>query len=455
MTAEPVTATPLATDAVPPVDDGPSRERTPWLLGILCVVIPVLPAFSVPAGPLKSNGSPAKLIAIVLFGLAVLGYFVVVRRSTTTRTIRPGVVIILLYVSMQLLIYGVGLTTEGSPLVEASKTRSLINLVANVGVALYVFAHVRSTRQRDFVLACLAIGLAFACFVGLLQALANVDLRFLFEPPGFVRNTDALDMGERWGAKRIMGTSQHAIEFSVLAVITFVLMLYFARHATKPLARWAAGVACAGALAAMPATVSRTGVIALATALMVFVWSVKIRHLAVGVVVAAVAAGAYMLALPNISTALWNTIVNSEDDPSIIHRTTDYTQVSETFHAHPIFGLGLGASPPTEYGYLDNQWLQAIVQGGIIGVTALMVLTAAGIFGIAAALRVASTRRERDQAYTVGAMVFAIIMCSTTFDLFAFEQASRILFLLIALLWCNFSIPVGAASATSTNRAAT
>jgi hypothetical protein len=46
-------------------------------------------------------------------------------------------------------------------------------------------------------------------------------------------------------------------------------------------------------------------------------------------------------------------------------------------------------------------------------------------------------------------------MCSTTFDLFAFEQASRILFLLIALLWCNFSIPVGAASATSTNRAAT
>src|SRR3954469_24618946 len=88
-----------------PIDPAESRERTPWLLGFLCLLIPILPAFVVPAGPLKSNGSPAKLIAVLLFGLAAVG-FVFVRRTASTRTLRPGVVIIGLYFLLQLMVYG-------------------------------------------------------------------------------------------------------------------------------------------------------------------------------------------------------------------------------------------------------------------------------------------------------------------------------------------------------------
>ena len=44
------------------------RERTPWLLAFLCLLIPALPASVVVAGPLKSNGSPAKMIAVMFFG---------------------------------------------------------------------------------------------------------------------------------------------------------------------------------------------------------------------------------------------------------------------------------------------------------------------------------------------------------------------------------------------------
>ena len=56
------------------------RERTPWLLASLCLLIPILPSYLVPPGPLKSNGSPARLIAIVLLALAVLG-FILIRRT--------------------------------------------------------------------------------------------------------------------------------------------------------------------------------------------------------------------------------------------------------------------------------------------------------------------------------------------------------------------------------------
>jgi hypothetical protein len=423
-----------------PVDD---RGRMPVLLGALCILISILPAFSVAPGPLKSNGSPAKILSVLLFGLAVLG-FVAIRRTAATRSVRPGLVIIVLFFFLQLSVYAIGLTTVGSSLVEASKTRALISLVANVGVALYAFARVRTARQRDFVLGCLAIGLAFGCFVGLMQSMTSIDLRYLFEPPGFVQNveSDTTDLAERFGAKRVMGTSQHAIEFSVVSVAAMALTLYFVRHTTRPVVRVGALIAFVIALVAMPASVSRSGVIALAAAVALYVWNVKVRHLVVGIVAAALAVGAYMQMLPSVASALWNTIIHSEEDPSIMSRASDYALVSKTFHAHPIAGLGLGASPPAEYGYLDNQWLQAVVQGGLIGVTAMILLTAGGFFGVAAALRRATNRRERDQAYTLGAIFAATMACSFTFDLFAFEQASRILFLVVALLWCDFSSPL-------------
>jgi polysaccharide biosynthesis protein PslJ len=438
MTTAPFAATSVSTDDPRPLDAASDRERTPWLLGFLCVLIGILPSYLVPAGPLKSNGSPAKVIALLLFGLTLLG-FVLVRRTAAARTIRPGVVIILLYFLLQLVIAGVGFTSLGNGFVEDSKVRELINQFAAVGVALYILTRIRTARQRDFLLGALAIGLTFACLVGLLQSM-NIELRYLFEPPGFVVNTDALAMGERWGAKRSMGTSQHAIEFSVLAAITVPLTIYFARNATRRWVRWAAALGCGLAVASMPGAISRTGIIALAAALFLYMWNFKVRYLTVGVVALGLALVVYRQLFPDIANALWNTVVNSEDDPSVLHRTADYAIVSQTFNAHPVFGLGLGASPPTEYGYLDNEWLQAIVQGGVIGVLALTVLVGGAIFGIAAALRSATSPRERDQAYTLGAMLVAIAATSATFDLFSFAQVGRIFFIIFALLWANYPV---------------
>jgi hypothetical protein len=442
------TSTSTSTDFPRPLDLAEPRERTPWLLGFFCLLIPILPTFSVPPGPLKSNGSPAKLIGVLFFGLALLG-FVLVRRTASTRTVRAGVVIILLYFLLQLAVYGVGLTRTGSALVEASMTRALISLVAQVGIVLYVVTRVRTKQQCNIVLGCLATGLTFACLVGLLQSLTNIDLQFFFQPPGFVINSEIGELAERWGARRVVGTSDHSIEFSVLAVVTVPLTIYFARNAAKREVRWAALLACGLALVSMPAAVSRTGVIALIAALFVFMWNFKLRQLAVGVVAACYAFGAYILAFPGTANALWNTVVNSEDDPSVLTRTADYAVVSQTFRAHPVFGTGLGASIPAEYGVLDNQWLQAIVQGGVVGVTAMVVLAGGGIFGIAAALRGATTPHEREQAYMLGSMFVAILASSFTFDLFAFQQATFILFIIFGLLWSKFTVSLSLRARTT------
>ena len=110
-TARPATTAGPRNGALSRFLEPPPRERTPWLLAFLCLLIPILPSYSVPPGPLKSNGSPARLIAIMLFGLAVLG-FVLVQRTASTRTVRPGVVLILVY----FLIRACGLRSRDCPM---------------------------------------------------------------------------------------------------------------------------------------------------------------------------------------------------------------------------------------------------------------------------------------------------------------------------------------------------
>jgi O-antigen ligase len=328
----------------------------------------------------------------------------------------------------------------GDEVVEASKTRWMIIILAYTGVALSVMTRVETERQRSIVLGCLAVGLTFACVVGLLQQTA-IDLRYFFRPPGFVVNVDYTGLAERMGSTRVVGTSAHPIEFSVLAAVTVPLTVHFARYAASRQVRWLAMLASVLALLAVPAAVSRTGVIAIAAALLVYMWSFKVHELVLAVVAGAVWVVAFVAAFPGTANAIWDTIVNSEHDDSVTGRIADYAVVSQTFRAHPIFGLGLGASPPTEYHYLDNEWLQAIVQGGSVGVAAIIVLTAGGVFGLSAALRTATTPRERDQAYMIGSAFVAILASSFTFDLLSYQQVSLIFFILFGLLWSKFKIP--------------
>lgn len=75
-----------------------TEGRRPWLLGILCILMMLLPSYVLFPGPLKSNGSPARMIAVMFFGLLVLG-FLMVRRTGKVRRIQPGVLILVLYFS--------------------------------------------------------------------------------------------------------------------------------------------------------------------------------------------------------------------------------------------------------------------------------------------------------------------------------------------------------------------
>ncbi len=248
-------------------------------------------------------------------------------------------------------------------------------------------------------------------------------------------------MVSAWVSRASAGTSQHAIEFSVLAAVTIPLTIYFARNAATRHVRLLSGAACGLAMLALPAAVSRSGIISLIAALLVYMFAFKVRPVAIAVAAGSIAIGGYIVAFPRVANALWTTITGSAEDASVASRVEAYAKVSEMFRGHPIFGLGLGGSVPGTIGYLDNEWAQRIVQGGLVGLAAMTVLSGGAIFGIAAALRRATSPREREQAYMLGAMAAGILASSTTFDLFSYEQATLIFFIVFALLWSPFTIP--------------
>jgi len=253
------------------------------------------------------------------------------------------------------------------------------------------------------------------------------------------RGTNLAVTEERFGAKRAFGTSGHSIEYSVLAAVTVPLTIHFARYAANRQRRLLATMAAVVALLAVPVGVSRSGIVALAAAFLIYVWTFNLRQLGVAVVTGAVGILILFGLSPATGPALWKTITNSSQDGSVLERIEDYATVSRTFQDHPVFGLGLGASLPSEYGFLDNEWLQALVQGGSFGVAAMIVLASGGIFGVAAALRGATTHHERDQACATGAMLTGILASSFTFDLFSYQQVTILFFILFGLLWSNFT----------------
>ncbi|GAA4471107.1 O-antigen ligase family protein [Rhodococcus olei] len=357
--------------------------------------------------------------------------------------VNPGAVVIVVYFLLQLLIYGVGVLHLDGSVVEATKTRMAIGLFANAGVALYVLHTVQTVRQRSIVLGMLSIGLTFECVVGLLQSFTGIDLRFLFQPPGFVLNLEETGFTERNGAFRVVGTSHHAIEFAVLAAVAVPLTLHLARYATKPLYRQCAAVGCLIAVFAMPAGGSRAGVVALAAALLTYMFAFTLRQIANGILVGIGAGLVYVVAAPASAYALWLTVVKANEDGSVLSRLADYSTVARTFHDHPWFGLGLGGNPPTVYGFLDNEWLQSIVQGGIVGFAAMLVVVGGTVAGLTAGLRTARSSRERDQAYAIGAALVGIIASSFTFDLFTYQQATFVYFVLFGLMWSSWRRDAG------------
>jgi len=307
----------------------------------------------------------------------------------------------------------------------ASAERWLMQLAGVTGVVFVSAEFLRSVEDMIRVLRVLIWGAAICGIVAILQFKAGIDLTRYIRVPGFALNAAAATntgIGSRGGLNRVPGTATDPIELGVVAGMLMPIAIYLVMHDhQRP--KWQRYLACVCVALNVPASVSRSGVIAIAVACGVLLLSLPpVSRLKGFALIPPALAVVFVFAHGLIGT-LTSYFLAGSSDPSVTHRTNNYPYVAQLVKEYPWFGQGGGTYiPASAVNILDNEYLTTAIELGIIGVIALaFFLLWPPIAALVARTRT-TDRRLRDLGAALAGAGFAAGICSATFDSFSFPM---------------------------------
>lgn len=317
----------------------------------------------------------------------------------------------------------------------ASADRLLMQLAVITGVALIAADFLGSLDDVRRVLRVISWGGAFCGAVAGLQFWLSLDLStYLRELPGFSLNVDDTAILARGGLNRVSGTSIYPIELGVVAGMLLPLAIYLAIYDTDRSARrrWVP----VGLIAlAIPASVSRSGVLSVALALGVLVVLMPAPQRLVALGALPLGLAVVFMSAPGLIGTLSSFFGAGTSDGSVATRVSDYPLVERSLEHALWFGQGGWTYlPDNALDILDNQYLKTAIELGLVGVIAL---TAFFLVPTIAAL--VARRRSRDPelrllcAALAGAAL-AATACSFTFDSLSYPMFTGLYALVIGLI---------------------
>ena len=421
----------------------PTRWGEPDSMGILCtyaVLLIVIPSVYV-IGPLGGAGTPAAVLGVLALGLWCL------RRLVDGPTAPPTAVHWVLYVFVGAMIAALttGALRPTSTLEFTALWRGTIAVASWVGIALTVMDGLHS-RERlvSFLRVVVWLGTGLAT-LGIAQFLTGIDVVPYMHLSGLVQNGDPSGLGVRSGFPRVSGTALHSIEFS--AVLAMILPIAFALALEGGQRRARAWLPVLLIATALPLTVARSGVLGLIVAFAFAFLMARGRQRLWLLLTLPVFAVVLRLAIPGLVGTIKSLFLSADQDISIAGRTSDYGAVSSLLHESPLFGRGLFTFLPSIYRILDNQYLLTLVEAGVVGLTATLLLV---VVPTTLALRRARTVRLHEPStpsaphggvahllpFGIGASLFSAALLFATFDGFSFPMCMGV-----------FSVMLGASGA--------
>jgi polysaccharide biosynthesis protein PslJ len=402
-------------------------------LVVVAVGLLVIPA-RLRIGPLGEAGTPGSLVGMGAFAMWAWGRLW--GKDWLARGRQPLRVTILLFGATILASY-LAMGFRSHDVLEAKAgNRGLITLVTLAGVALLA-ADLVPSRERlaGLIRAIVGAGTAVAG-LGVLQFVTHVDLAAKVRVPGltFVDSNYASD---RAGFSRIVATTTHPIEMSVVLCMLLPLALHVAFHATGKRKRWWYTSAALIGLA-IPMTLSRTAMVGLVVIAVVLfpAWSWRRRRNALGAI--AVGVVAMKFTVHGLLGTITGMIFNPGKDPSLTSRQIASAYVDTFIQRSPLFGRGWQTFLPDRYVFTDNQLLLGLVEIGFVGV-AILLTSYLCAFGQARGIRRRSTNEEdRHLAACLAASIAVALVTWLTYDALSFPTGRVLTFLLIgctAALW--------------------
>ncbi len=304
---------------------------------------------------------------------------------------------------------------------DAATNRRLLELLAMCGVGLFTADSARSREAVERILLGVVAGAGVAGLIGLIQWASGGDFTSSISIPGLVRNPAAdaalAQVFLRNDLARVYGTTLHPIELGVLLAAVLPIGLHFLRRDQPHATRLIASASVAVAVLAIPLTLSRSAVLGVLVAVLALIpwltWRSRL-HLLVALISAVLIAAAVF---PAATTVMREIIAEpAADDGSLAARTSDYTLIEQYVSEKPVFGRGYGSFVPTQYFWVDNQYLRTLLEAGTIGLIALLSLYLGSLAIAAGVRRRALAPRDRSMSQSLFASLAVCVVAAATFD---------------------------------------
>lgn len=415
------------------------RPPGPWTaLLALPVVALAIPSSLVLAGPLRSNGWPARLMVFWIAGMVLLGWLVRRRSGSRALTLptapaEAGAWLLVLALCSAL---GAGGMRELTDVESAGALRFALALIPLAVLAIGV-STLADSRLCDLLMAGLALGAGVGAMIAVAQFLVPFAWDQVLQIPP-LQADDASAGGSRGGFARIRGAADHPIELGVICGSAVPLALHFARFATSRQRRVGAALLSTLLIVCIPMSVSRSGILVVGVAIAVYAVTFNARQRLTALVLTVAGMAVFRAAVPGLLGTVVSIFRGASGDDSITGRTEDYAVVNELWTQHPFLGYGLGTFRPEEFFFLDNQYLMALVEGGITLLMMTIVFFLLAVASARGAVRRAVTPSEASRGQAVAAALVAIAISGLFFDLFSFAQITVVTFVLAGVagaLW--------------------
>jgi hypothetical protein len=400
-------------------------------LGTMICLLDLIPATLIVPG-MTDVGRPALIIALGLFC-----WWVLVRLNPRLLPIgsQPMRWVVMVYLTSELVSYGAGFLRGLSPIESNGADRELLAAAGFVGVILMASDGIPNWRRLNGLLRVFVWCSTFMALVGILQFMLRIDITQYMTIPGLQPKGYIVGFEDRGGAGifRVASTAYHYIEFSAVMAMALPFAIHFARFAPNVRHRKWFIIAALSIAAAIPLTVSRTGILACVIVLVCVVptWNWRTRY---NVLIFATALLVGLGAVkPGIRNTLTGLFTNASNDTSVQARTERYGLVSLYFSQRPWLGRGTGTWLAPMYQILDNQWFGTALSTGLVGVAALATLHIGGIVVAGISLRRATRAEERHLCAALIGVQLAAILAEFTFDAFAFSTYRITLALLLGI----------------------
>jgi hypothetical protein len=335
---------------------------------------------------------------------------------------------------------GLSVVLNASYLNETLELGLAVKKLALLGAYLSIFFIIASVVRKSEIRSFLNLNLVLAaiCALGVLwEYRFNLNIFYSWSEallPGIFQFTSNGAGGvDEIGRRLVIGPSEHGLEVVAMLSMALPIAIVGLMQSGRRRDRVLYGLAICLLVGATLATYRKSAILAPISACLVLAYFRRRELLKLapfGLVV--------LVAIPILSPNALGSILEQLEPhrlgvSTVSDRVSDYDAIRPDILSHPVFGRGYGSYDHNSHRILDNDLLTRLVESGIVGLVAFILIVVT-IVAVAAPLIRSRDPARAPPALAIAAGAAPFLVLAALFDIMSFPHAPYILLTLAGFL---------------------